>query len=72
MKITMLVGAHAYACIDENGRKTDILLSPGKSAQQSLREYAESERARALRILSMAEIAERAADHIDSNGYGAA
>lgn len=66
MNVRLFIGANAYACIEENGRKTDILLSPGKGAIASLREYAESERARALRILAMAAIADRAADCLES------
>lgn len=62
MKVRIFIGAAAYACIDSDGRKTDIRLSPGKGAIASLREYAESERARALRILEMSALADRAAD----------
>ena len=66
MDVRIFCGAAAYACISENGRKTDIRLSPGIGAPQSLREYAAAERARALRILAMAETAERAADCLES------
>ena len=61
MEIRIFCGANAYACITEGARKTDILLSPGKSAQASLREYAQEQRERAARIIAMADIAERAA-----------
>jgi hypothetical protein len=65
MNVRIFIGAAAYACIEESGRKTDILLSPGKGPIASLREYAESERARALRILEMAALADRAADCLE-------
>ena len=69
MKVTIHIGAHAYACIDEGGRKTDIRLPPGKGAPQSLREYAAGERERAAKILAMAERAERAAIVLDPPAY---
>lgn len=65
MEVRIFCGANAYACITEGARKTDILLSPGKGAPQSLREYAQGERERAARILAMADIAERAAAKLD-------
>src|SRR3546814_9261887 len=42
-------------------RRTDIRLSPGKSAQASLRDYAKEMRAEAARKQNLAETAERAA-----------
>ena len=65
MEVRIFCGANAYACITESGRKTDILLAPGKSAQASLREYAQEQRERAARIIAMADIAERAAAKLD-------
>ena len=65
MEVRIFCGANAYVCITESGRKTDILLSPGKSAQASLREYTQEQRERAARILAMADIAERAAAKLD-------
>lgn len=65
MEVKIFCGANAYACISENGRKTDIRLEPGKGAPASLREYAKGERERAARILAMADIAERAAAYLD-------
>ncbi|MGA1831627.1 hypothetical protein [Rhizobium wenxiniae] len=59
--VKILVGANAYACIEKSGSKTDILLSPGKSAPASLREYAADQRGRAERLQKMAELAEMAA-----------
>lgn len=66
ISVRMLIGANAYACITKGGRKTDILLQAGKSAQSSLREYAVEQRERAKRILEMADLAEMAADKLDS------
>lgn len=62
MKVRLIIGANAYAVIEQSsGRRTDIRLSPGKSAQASLREYAIEQRDRAARILNMANLAEDAA-----------
>lgn len=61
MDVRIFCGANAYACISDNGRQTDIRLSPGKSAQASLREYAAQEQERAARIMEMADRARRAA-----------
>lgn len=65
MDVKFLIGANAYACIQDGGVKHDILLSPGKSAQASLREYAVDRRKAAARYLADAERAERAAAHLD-------
>lgn len=62
--VKLLIGAHAYACIAMGNRKVDIRLSPGKSAPDSLREYAQEQRDRAAHMLAMAEIAERAAESL--------
>lgn len=70
MKVSTIIGANAYAVIeDENGRRTDIRLSPGKSAHASLREYAAEMRAEAERKLRMATTAERAAAILDAPQY---
>lgn len=61
MDVKIFCGAAAYACISDNGRKTDIRLDPGMSAQASLRDYAQEQEVKAARILEMAEIARRAA-----------
>lgn len=66
MEVYLLIGANAYACIRENGVAHDILLSPGKSAQSALREYAESKRKDSARYLADAERAERAAACLDA------
>lgn len=58
MKITYQIGANAYVCIEHAGRKTDILFSPSEGAAKSLREYAADQRARAARMVEMANLAE--------------
>lgn len=70
LTVKLLIGANAYACIEENGRKTDIRLDPGKGAAQSLREYAESQTERANRIAGMADLATRAAALLDGKESG--
>lgn len=67
MKVRIIVGQYAYACIEhESGAKTDIRLEPGRSASQSLREYAAEQHARATRILDMVDLANAAAEHLES------
>lgn len=65
--VNLLIGANAYACIEANGRKTDIRLAPGKSAPASLREYAADQRERATNLIELAELAERAAKVLESD-----
>ena len=70
MKVFTIIGANAYAVIEtEDGRRTDIRLSPGKSAHASLREYAAEKRAEASRKLRLAETAEQAAAILDAPQY---
>lgn len=66
MKVKLLIGQYAYACIEHEGQKTDIRLFPGKSPQASLREYAAEQHARATRILEMVDLANAAAEHLES------
>lgn len=67
MHVRILIGASAYACINDGARKTDLLLSPGKGAQASLRESAAEYREKAARQIALAELAERAAEWLDAN-----
>lgn len=71
MKVTILIGAHAYACIEQEGRKTDFLLAPGKGAPASLRDTAAELRQEAARKKALADIADAAAAHIEADGRGA-
>ena len=64
--VRMLIGANAYAVISHDTYcQTDIRLSPGKSAQASLREYARDLRVDIARKHALAELACAAADHLD-------
>lgn len=65
MRVNLLIGANAYACIEENGRKTDIKLQAGKSASASLREFAAEQMLRASKAAALADLAERAAATLD-------
>ena len=68
MKVNLIIGANAYACIRENGVAHDVKLSPGKSAPASLREFAEQRRRDAARYMADAERAERAAAILEKKG----
>jgi hypothetical protein len=67
INVRFMIGAHAYACVKDNIGQIDFLLSPGRSAQKSLRAHAADERKRAARIIRNAERAEMAADWLDNN-----
>ncbi|WP_371422641.1 hypothetical protein [Tardiphaga sp.] len=69
MNITTLVGQYAYAVIEENGRRTDIRLSPGKSPASSLSAYAEELRQEAKRKTDLADLCDRAAAHLSPPQY---
>lgn len=60
-EVKLIIGAHAYAVITENGVRFDVRLAPGRTAATALREYAETQRARAACLIENAERAERAA-----------
>lgn len=62
MKVSTIIGAHAYACIKTDTLSMDIRLNPGRSAHQSLMETAEEWRQKAERLLRNAELAEQAAN----------
>lgn len=66
MKVSILVGANAYACIDNDGVKTDIRLYAGRSPSQSLCEYAKHLRQQAADHQASATLAEVAADALES------
>lgn len=61
MKVRILVGANAYACIEDAGRSMDVRLSPGRSAPTSMRETAKEWRDKAAQLIERADLAERAA-----------
>ena len=64
-QVRLIIGASAYACITECGVRFDVRLAPGRLAQTALRQYADTERARAACIIENAERAERAAIVLD-------
>ena len=71
--VRMLIGAHGYAVIKhDDSCQTDIRLSPGKSAQASLREYARELRADIAKKQALADLACAAADHLDREKQRAA
>lgn len=64
--VRFIIGAHGYAVIKhDTSCQTDIRLSSGKSAQESLREYARELRADIAHKQALAELACAAADHLD-------
>lgn len=64
-KVSLIIGASAYAVITECGVRFDVRLAPGRLAATALREYADTERARAACLIENAERAERAAVVMD-------
>lgn len=66
MKVSILIGANAYAVIMTDTRSLDVLLAPGRSAAKSLRESAEEDRAKAERLLARAELLDQAAIILDN------
>ena len=66
--VRLLIGANAYAVVSHgNNRQTDIRLSPGKSAVQSLREYARDLQAEIDRKREMVAIACEAANILEKD-----
>lgn len=62
MKVRIIIGAQAaYACIETESVSMDIRLEPGRSAAQSLREWAEEQKAKADRLDRNAALALQAA-----------
>ena len=61
MKVRLLFGASAaYACIQTETRTLDVRLAPSIPAGASLRQTAQEMRERAARLISTAELIERA------------
>lgn len=66
MEVRILIGAEAsYACIKLSDMNMDIRLEPGRSAQQSLRDWADDQRKKALRMERNAMLAALAAQQLD-------
>lgn len=55
MEVSILIGSNAYACIKAPTFNMDVLLSPGRSVQQSLRESAAELQEKARKDLQRAE-----------------
>lgn len=66
MKVRVIIGAQAaYACINTESTSMDIRLEGGRSAAQSLREWAEEQKQRADRLDRQAALAMAAATHLE-------
>ena len=55
MKASVIIGNNAYAVIKGETYSMDILLNPGRSASQSLRESAAENREKAERLILCAD-----------------
>lgn len=64
--VRIIVGQYAYACIDLVGGLCDIRLNSGKSAPDSLRQSASEYRAQADLLMIKAQIAEDAAQFLET------
>jgi hypothetical protein len=62
MKVHMIIGAHAYACIKTETISLDVRLEPGRSAKQSMLESVAEMRAQAERLMCRAELIEQASE----------
>jgi hypothetical protein len=61
-----MIGAQAaYACITTESTSLDVRLEAGRSAQKSLREFAEEQTQRALRLMRQAQLANEAAEILE-------
>jgi hypothetical protein len=60
MKVTTIIGAHAYAVIKTPTRTMDVLIQPGKSTAYRLQEHADELREKAARLLRDADFVEQA------------
>ena len=67
LTVRVIVGARAYACIDDGSASLDLLLPTGKGAPAGLREVASNLRAEAERLAKRAELAEAAANMLESD-----
>ena len=60
MKTRIIIGANAYAVIESDARRLDVLLNPGESAAASLRATVAEMREHANAELARAEFIESA------------
>ena len=67
MKVLTIIGAReAYACIEAESVSMNIRLEPGRSAAQSLREWADEQATKADRLRRNAELALQAAKLLEA------
>jgi hypothetical protein len=72
MNVRILVGAQAtYACITHDHGTLDVRLEPGRSAHQSLNEYADELRREAARKIQRAALLDCAALELQMHTAGA-
>lgn len=68
MQVTTIIGAEgAYACIKSLHVNLDVRLEPGRSAAQSLREWADEQNAKAARLQRNAMLAREAAFQLEED-----
>lgn len=66
MNARVILGAsHAYACLKTSSRVMDVRLESGRSAEQSLREYAQELRVKANASLERADFIIRGAEELE-------
>lgn len=66
MQVHTIIGAEAAYAVIRTGRVSmDVRLEPGRSAAQSMREWAAEKRAKAQWLLERADLAEAAADYLE-------
>lgn len=66
MKVKVIcLAQHAYAAITTPNRSLDVLLFPGRSPAQSMRETVEEMREKAAKILDRAAFIESAIEHLE-------
>lgn len=72
MKVRVMVGAQAaYACITTESTSLDVRLEAGRSAQQSLQEFAQEQTDKALRLMRQAQLANEAAAILEKSEVAA-
>lgn len=66
INVSLFYGATAaYAAIRAQSRALDVKLEPGRSAAQSLRESADELRQQAARLVTRADLMDKAAESLD-------
>lgn len=71
MKVRILVGAQAYACITVSGVSMDVALSPGMGPSKSLRISAKELREKARKDIERADRMEFAAGVLEEGAQNA-